>query len=325
MLHIAVHIVHVAVHLVPIMRYIGVLRLRSRRFGLRCIRTLWMPGHAGRVQLVRFVPVLRVGLQRVDDGRKRFAERVLWFPPQQFPGAGDIENVVSVCVIDHPLLDESVMTEDFFLDPRAQFRHAFWNAHCRPFLAVDLAMNDVLYLGIAQRFGLADKYRHLALEVSAMSDSLLDRLGQIVKMQCRLRSAKHPRIQMRRHAMLIDTGNLFGEKGGVPLVVVNPRNPQEYNRNVATVLAQYLFRIGLRLRVRPGRSKRTGFVDTYARQRFGLVYKHRACIDELFDIEVLQCRNQPARPFNIDIGVQRVWLARDVEIGSQVNASCNRV
>ena len=86
MLHIAVHIVHVAVHLVPIMRDIGVLRLRSRRFGLLCVRTLWMPGHAGRVQLVRFVPVLRVGFQRVDDDRKCVAERVLWLPPQQVPG-----------------------------------------------------------------------------------------------------------------------------------------------------------------------------------------------------------------------------------------------
>ena len=155
-------------------------------------------------------------------------------------------------------------------------------------------MNDVLNLGVSKRFGLSDKYRHLALEVSAMSDSLLDRLGQIVKMQCRLRSAKHPRIQMRRHAMLIDTGNLFGEKGGVPLVVVNPRKSQEYNRNFATVLAQHLFRIGLRLRVRPGRSKWTGFVDTLVGQLFGLVNKHGACIDELFDVEGLQRRDQAA-------------------------------
>ena len=201
---------------------------------------------------------------------------------------------MGVGVIDHPLLDEAFMAKDFFLDPRAQFRHALWNAHCRPFLAVDLAMDDVLYLGIAQRFGLADKYRQIVLEVSATRDSLLDRLDQIFKMQCRLCSAQHPRIQMRRHAMLIDTGNLFGEKGGMPLVVVDPGKPQEHNRNVATVLAQYLFRIGLRLRVRPGRSKRTGFVDTYARQRFGLVYKHRACIDELFDVEGLQLRDQSA-------------------------------
>ena len=265
---------HVAVHLVPIMSHIGVMRLGPRRFGLPCIRTLWMPSHAGRVQLIRFVPVLRVGFQRVDDGRKRVAERMFWLPPQQVPGTGDIKDVVSIGIIDHPLLDESVMAKDFFLDPRAQFRHALWNAHCRPFLAVDPAMDDVLNLGVAQRFGLADKYRRLALEVSATRDSLLDRLGQIFKMQCRLRSAQHARIQMRRHAVLIHAGNLLGEKGGMPLVVVDPGKPQEYNRNVATVLAQYLFRIGFRLGVRPGWSERARFVDTYARQRFGLVYKH---------------------------------------------------
>ena len=99
---------------------------------------------------------------------------------------------------------------------------------------------------------------------------------------------------MRRHAVLIHAGNLFGEKGGVPLVVVNPGKPQEYNRNIATVSAQCLFRIGLRLRVRPGWSKRTGFVDTLVGQRFGLVNKHGACIDELFDVDVLQRRDQSA-------------------------------
>ena len=79
---------------------------------------------------------------------------------------------------------------------------------------------------------------------------------------------------MRRHAVLIDAGNLFGEKGGMPLVVVDPGKPQEHNRNVATVLAQYLLGVGFRLGVRPGWSERARFVDTYARQRFGLVYKH---------------------------------------------------
>jgi len=78
------------------------------------------------------------------------------------------------------------------------------------------------------------------------------------------------------------------------------------------------FRLGLGFRVCPTRLDRLIFVDRLA--RFARrVDQHGAGIDELPDLEILKRVEQMSRPRDVQLVVERVIFAGEIEIGGEMD------
>ena len=117
---------------------------------------------------------------------------------------------------------------------------------------------------------------------------------------------------MALQVALADAGDLVGERGDDCLVIVEAGEAEDGERDGAVMVPDDLLRRRLGLRVGPFGMEWPVLVDRLAR-RAGLLDQHRARIDELLDLEPLEPFQQPPRPLDVERGVERVLLTREVE------------
>jgi hypothetical protein len=127
----------------------------------------------------------------------------------------------------------------------------------------------------------------------------------------------------RRHA-LEDPGDLLRDEGGPAVLVVDAGESQDDGRDVAALRCNQCFGVGLRLRIGPRRIERRVLVDAL-----------RLCPDSAhapascWRTRTARCRplqrcQQPTRALHGHLFVSRVFLARRVVIGGEMDDRCDR-
>ena len=126
---------------------------------------------------------------------------------------GDVEVVVVAGPVDHPRLDERILAEGNLLaHPRTDLRHQRGDLERRPFLAVQLAPDDVLQIAVPERLGLPDQHFVVVREVAAALDDSRERLDRVIEMDERLTQSRIRWIEVTGGPFAVDAFDLVGDR-----------------------------------------------------------------------------------------------------------------
>lgn len=95
---------------------------------------------------------------------------MLGLPAEEIAGAGDVELVIRIGVIDHPWTDESVLLQDFVLHPGPGPGERLGYLARLPFLIVDQFRGRALYLVETQRLKLPEEEYRIWRQLFAAID-----------------------------------------------------------------------------------------------------------------------------------------------------------
>ncbi len=275
--------------------------------------------HHGRLQLVLSVPVGRVLLEPPYHLRQYRAETMHRLPAEPAAGAGDVDLVVIVRVLDHPGLDLGILVEHLGLHPCAWLGQALGQGERAPVLAVNQPADALLQFAVGERFFLADKEHAIIRQFVAAVDRAHESLDQIVLVQIGLACLEIAAEQIGGREALEDAGDLLGNEGGAAVLVIDPGETEDHCPDRPALLRDYRLSLRLRLRIGLGGVERRILIDPRALGGARRLNQQRARINELLGGKVLQRLQQPARSVDIDGIVFRVVLAGRVIIGGEVN------
>ena len=228
-----------------------------------------------------------------------------------------------VRAVDHPRLDETLLSRYVVQHPGARFRDRRQHARDLDRLltgAADQARDGVLQLVVSERFGLAEQQRHLRRKLAAALHDLLDGVDQVVHVQERLAVRGRPGVDPAGQVLLGDPLNLLRQRYRMREVVIDAGDAQEHGPDVAPLVMDELFGPHFRLGVGPRGLDRRIFRDELARLD-RTVDEHRAREDELLDLKVLRAEfaQQPAGPLHCDLLVFGARLSEEIVIGGEMD------
>jgi hypothetical protein len=303
--------------LVPGPQSLGVLDLFGR--GLE-------PGR--RRDAIVAIPRDRIVLQRLDDLGQGRADPAPRLPAEQVPRPGDVEGVVIVGHVDHERPDERLLAlidrirHDRLrqlLKPGAGPRQCLRHGDRGPFvLAVHQAADRLLERAVADRVRLANQDRDVVRQALAPIDHPAEAIDHVVPVDEGLAGAEIAGIEMALDVALVDPRDLLreGRHGGA--VVVQTREVEQDVPDRAMLLPDHRLGRRLGLGIGPFRRDRRLLVDPlagFARR----VHQHRSRVDELADLERLKRAQQAACALHVDLVVERMVLAGEVEIGGKMH------
>ena len=274
------------------------------------------------------VPGERIVLQRLDDVRQRGADGSSRLPAQKIARPRDVERIVVVRHVDHEGADERLLALvdrvrhdrlGQLLEPGAGPGEGFRDGDRRPLvLAMDQPADRFLQGRVAQRIRLADQDRHVVRQPLAPVDRPAEGIDHVVLVDERLPGTRVAGIEVALQVALVDARDLLGERRHRGAVVIEAGEMEQHVGDPAVLLADHRLGRGLGFGIRPfGRDRRL-LVDPLAGLA-GRVHQHGARVDELADLEVLQGPQQAARALDIDLVVERMVLAGEIEIGGEVH------
>ncbi len=187
---------------------------------------------------------------------------------------------------------------------------------------MDEIAEPVLKLGIGHRLLFAGQYHDVFGQFVPLLHGKAEETHHVLAMDEGLAGIGVARIQPALHVAFVDAGDLVREGGHRRLVVIEAGEVQEKDRDLAAMGADDL--LGLRLgdRIGPFRFDGRILADRLARLSRAMD-QHRARIDEPLDLEPLQRIEQMARALDIDVIVEGVFLAGEIEIGGQMDHGGN--
>jgi hypothetical protein len=230
--------------------------------------------------------------------------------------------------LDHERTDEGRLAlvdrirDDRFgllLHPRAGLGQRHRHLQGRPAIgAMDQLADAVLQAAVAHALGLADQQGEFQRQRCAAVDGAHEGVDHVVLVHHGLTGGGIAGIQMTLQIAPVDAGDLVRECGYRAVVVVQASQMQQDIGNVAVAASDHFLGGSLGFGIGPLRPQRPRFVDALA-GRDRRVHQHRARVDKLSDLEVLQRLQQALRAFDVDLFVQRIRLAGEVEVGGQVH------
>jgi len=274
----------------------------------------------GGIELVVFIPIRRIGLERVDHRWQRCQQRMARRPAQERPGAADVELIVIIGDLDHPGADEGIVRKHLVLDPGPCLDQGLGQGHDRPGLSMHEFSDAPLQRLVAWRLGLPEKKGDLGRQILPPVHDTLDRVDQVFEMQRRLAVRRIAGEEIARGLALVDAGDLLGKESGTAALVIDASRAQDHDRNRVALRSKQPFRLDLGLRIGPFGLERPVLRDRPSRSR-GSVDEHRAGKDELFDpVELaLQYLQETAGALHGHALVLGTGLAGEIVIRRQVN------
>jgi hypothetical protein len=281
-----------------------------------------------RRDLVGAIPGDGIVLEGRHEPGQLVFEAVPRLPAEQPPRRADVESIVIVGHIDHEWPNERFLALverigdnwlERLLRPSAHLGQRLGHFDGGPVgLAVDRLADRVLDRVVAHRLRFTDQEGDLPWQLRPPVDDPAEGVDHVVLVQHALADLGVAGVQPALQVALVDAGDLLGERGHGGAVVVQPGEVQQGDGDPAVFLSDHRLRLGLRSRIGPFRLERLALVDALARPT-RTVNQHRAGIDELFDLEVLQRVQQAARALNVHRPIQRIVLTGEVEVGGEMN------
>ncbi len=124
--------------------------------------------------------------------------------------------------------------------------------------------------------------------------------------------------EVTQHLALVDALDLRGERRHLAMIGIDTGHSQDHDWHRAAYGSNDSLCGRLGLRIRPLRPDRPVFADWHARLARRMD-EHRIRVDELLDLEGLQCLDQFLSAANIDLVVPGIGFAGEVKESSQMN------
>jgi hypothetical protein len=213
---------------------------------------------------------------------------------------------------------ESGTTASSLSCKRAPFGQRLGHGFRFPLLAVDEGAQPVLQCRVAQGRRLAEQELEVRRQAAASVHGAHHRVCQVVDVNERLAmrgfAGEDPALELA----FVDPADLVRQRRRLDDLAVNPGDAQQHTGNGAVLVRDDAFRFQLGLGIHPARFGGRGFVDRHPGFG-GRMDQHGGRVDELFDLECLQLAQEAAGPLDIDLLVQRVGLAAEIEVAGEVH------
>ena len=144
--------------------------------------------------------------------------------------------------VDHPRLDEGLLTREVILDPCAGLGHGLRDLGRLPLLSVDETTDRPLDVVVTQCLLFTDEQNEFGRQLLSSLDGQSQGFHDVIQMNERLAMRDVTRKDPTGQSALVNALDLVGEWNGMAAIGIDASDAEDGRRNVAPLRANHILR-----------------------------------------------------------------------------------